>query len=203
MDFFKPSEMFPADCQPGKAWCLWRDDCSSAIQMHFFKHIKATELSSQNWNNTFHWRKLLLESSYSLQLLLKWCKKIRVIHKLWIFVVVWTVRTGTGVGAGDPLGSRADHAGLRQAWSHGTSPRCVPAVPKHRNARTQMSSQLLDFKHNLVVITVSWTPHVVHGLRFSFAMYVYHWTVSKSQLIMHSEINWLHVRTSRREIPSF
>lgn len=127
MNFFKPSEMFPADCQPGKAWCLWHDDCSSAIQMHFFKHIKATELSSQNWNNTFHWRKLLLESSYSLQLLLKWCKKIRVIRKLWIFVVVWTVRTGTGVGAGDPLGSRADHTGLRQAWSHGTSPRCVPA----------------------------------------------------------------------------
>lgn len=33
------------------------DDCSNSIQMHFFKHVKATELSSQNGNNTFHWRK--------------------------------------------------------------------------------------------------------------------------------------------------
>lgn len=30
-----------------------------------------------------------------------------------------------------------------------------------------------------------------------------HWTMSESQFIMHSEIHWLHILTSRREIPSF
>lgn len=142
---------------PCKAWCLWHNDCSSSIQTHFFKHIKATELSSQNGNNTFHWRKLLLESSYSLHLLLKWCKKIRVISKLWIFVVVLTVKTGTGVGAGDPLGSRANHTGLTQAGLKSGNIHMVCSSipsPQHRNARTLMPAQLLRFKHNLAVVIV-------------------------------------------------
>lgn len=49
----------------------------------------------------------------AVPLLLKWCKKLNsVMHKLWIFVVILTVKTGAG--AGDFL-DQEPITGLRQA----------------------------------------------------------------------------------------